>query len=176
MLALAALAIPWFVAWCLAGRDARRNLVGVDLLLAGLAGGAIGLFAVFGPAVLYVLGASYRILPIPGFVLDSNHMELAAFGLLFLAMLTGAWIGYMAGLAYVLLEMGRRREAGAVLFSLPALCLFATGVYAVLARFGVTWTGDFASLSILGIPPLIPAAGGLWLLATRGHPARFRQK
>ena len=169
MLFLAVSGVPLVLTWWLAGPEARRDLAGIDLLLAGAAGGAIGMFAAAVPGLLYAVGVSYGMLPDPPYILLSDHSEWALAGLLMLAALVCAWLGYVAGLAYVLLEIGRRRAAGAVLLSPLVTYVLGTGACAVLAHFGVGAAAGWARSRPRGNTSAPPGSCGIVaaVLATR---------
>jgi hypothetical protein len=172
VLALSCVVIPAFIAWGLSGRDARRNLISMDLFLAGAAGCILGFLAVFVPAFLYNLGTAYNILPEPRFDPNANHPGLAILVLFAVAALSVAWLGYIAGLTYVLLKLGRRRAAGAFLLGPSVVYIIGTGACAILSRFGMRGVDDFADPSPIGFIPLLLVPVGLWLLcSTRGKTA-----
>jgi len=145
---------PFIAAWRLAGTEARQNLAGVELFLAGAVGAVLGSIALFVAGFLYfvVLDAS----------LSGNSS--GAIGMIAVLLLAAAWFGYLGGLTFVLRKMGRRRAAGIVLLTPLVVYALITGLYAMLLRLGMTWARDFAGPSIFVLPAILPAAGGLWLL------------
>ena len=170
ILVWAGTAAPFGLALWLAGPAARRDLVVVDLFLAGVAGAAIGFVAMFVPGFVYAFGAVSGALPVPS--LSSDHSDLMLLMLAGLVALTAAWFGFLAGLAHELRELGRCRAAGVVLISPLAVYLIGTGIYATL---GTADTRDYAHFSIIGLPPLLAAVAGLWVLITQNRPSGKHQ-